>query len=1194
MKVARRFNAGTKNRQTKFLERATKELTLVGEEPTVATCVLSLPTSTYTMQLYGMFRDPLYRQIRRRLRELKDGDSFESCANYLLRSIYPSLAPREGGADAGLDGLIVDKHQSTIQLICTTEQNVLDNLTGSIESNLKAGGKSHACILATSKRLTNPKKRTLEDRAKQLGRPLIQIYDQAGMAQLLYRDAHWLKELLGLTGDPPPLSLFPITTRPFIDVAPVGRDPDLTKFAALEHDIIIVGQPGSGKTHLLFTAAKRYRGRFVVDEDLKLIADGLRTIQPRFLIIDDAHSRLEFLKRLKLLREQIRASFHIVTSCWPGNEDEVCSALGIARNKCHVLEGLRQNQIKEVIESQRIFGPPHLVAEIIHQAQGKPGLAVTLCRLCWEAGSGHDVIFGTALARDVKLSFEPLLGTAATHLLACFSIGGESGMTLEAVAGLLEKNTFEVKRAVEQLAAAGVLDVLQENRIVVQPLRLRQALVRDVFLKPPVIDLGPYLEQTADSASATRVLIEAKALGGVLSDELIRHRLQLLGPTGETTAFEGYAHLGQPEAEWVLDNYPQKFKAVARVTLHTSPVKTVDLLLNSAVDTYNERLSQGWSVKTEDIMPELKHWILSASPNDAEAFRRREILALSLERWPSKNANQIVALRAAELVLSIKHENTSANPGEPMKMTFHFGLVAQNQLSSIAALWPKVSSILKASSPAQSGEIANIFHDWVYPSFHGKNRPKEYETESRSHAHTMIVDLLAAFAGDWTMHHRLRSYADALGLHDSLRSDPIAEILFPSREPLDDWRESEKQQQAAAEKLAVMWSKNDPEEVARILTKAESQSRLAAISCMMPWDRYVCCRISEISSEVEAWTAALFKYDAAAHLIEPFLEKLSIGRSTIADVWISKALESPKCRWVGVGVVVKHCSNNSKLWSLGSQHFKDCSFYIGTLVLRGNVRIENVSALLRFEEPIVASTVASSLWQDRSTPQIPEEILDDWKHAIVENEEDHVLEGVFEEYPDVAVLWIAGRLDGIRDGTRAFWFGSKHDRAVPKAAQVLTREQRRNLIDRLPKSSAVSELVPLLVNRDMELFRYLLSKDDLEDVRLDPLRMDCCFGLQRENVVPDFDETWQQMAIAALDHGYTPENIFFASQSGGYSWSGGRSEMFAARLAPFEKLRNHPDVRLQKVAAIGTKHFSALRDENLAREKRLAIRGEVA
>ena len=143
-----------------------------------------------------MFRDPLYRQIRRRLRELSDGNAFEVCAIGFLQKIYPSLAPREGGDDAGLDGLIPTEDKSSIQLICTIARDVIGNLTRSIESNVISGGKSHACILATSRRLTNPKKRALEKLADELGRPLIQIYDQAAIAQLLYRDAAWRKELL--------------------------------------------------------------------------------------------------------------------------------------------------------------------------------------------------------------------------------------------------------------------------------------------------------------------------------------------------------------------------------------------------------------------------------------------------------------------------------------------------------------------------------------------------------------------------------------------------------------------------------------------------------------------------------------------------------------------------------------------------------------------------------------------------------------------------------------------------------------------------------------------------------------------------------------------------------------------------------------------------------------------------------------
>jgi hypothetical protein len=201
---------------------------------------------------------------------------------------------------------------------------------------------------------------------------------------------------------------------------------------------------------------------------------------------------------------------------------------------------------------------------------------------------------------------------------------------------------------------------------------------------------------------------------------------------------------------------------------------------------------------------------------------------------------------------------------------------------------------------------------------------------------------------------------------------------------------------------------------------------------------------------------------------------------------------------------------------------------------------------------------------------------------------------VFREYPDVAFAWISTKLDGIRDGTRPFWFGSKYDRAMPTAIQAITREQKRELIGKMPRTSAVAELVRSLVGRDMELYEQLLAREELKGVRLDPLRLDGDFGPQGENVVHDFDEGWQKLAIAAMEKGFSEENVFFASQAGEYSWSGTRSSMFAARLIPFEQLLHHPDARLRKVGQIGFEHFSELRDKHLASEKRAAVRGELS
>ena len=54
------------------------------------------------------------------------------------------------------------------------------------------------------------------------------------------------------------------------------------------------------------------------------------------------------------------------------------------------------------------------------------------------------------------------------------------------------------------------------------------------------------------------------------------------------------------------------------------------------------------------------------------------------------------------------------------------------------------------------------------------------------------------------------------------------------------------------------------------------------------------------------------------------------------------------------------------------------------------------------------------------------------------------------------------------------------------------------------------------------------------------------------------------------------------------------SSMYAARLAPFEKLLQNINPSLQKIGKIGVNEFSKLRDFHLAHEKRAAVRGELA
>jgi hypothetical protein len=348
-----------------------------------------------------LIRDSFYNKIIEGLNKQLDAEAFERCACSILRKDYPSLVSIPGGNDAGMDGAVSDGKGFAFPLVCTTQKDVIGNLTKSLTSYKKKVGKRNKVILATSRELTPPQRRNLEKRAGELGFIPIQIYTQSAIAQLLYSEPRWCKELLGLEGKSPALSIFPQTRRYRFDNAVlIGREQDKSWLSQIKNDVLLIGQPGCGKTFLLYNFAKENDGVFVISNDINSITEEIRSKSPRFLVIDDAQSndRLNLILQIKHMREEIYADFKIIAVCWPSKKDMVSSILNIANKEENIrnLSLLTQDQIVEVIKDCGIGGPNQLIQAIVNQAVGKPGLAATLCYLC-KSGEIDSVFLGDAL-----------------------------------------------------------------------------------------------------------------------------------------------------------------------------------------------------------------------------------------------------------------------------------------------------------------------------------------------------------------------------------------------------------------------------------------------------------------------------------------------------------------------------------------------------------------------------------------------------------------------------------------------------------------------------------------------------------------------------------------------------------------------------------------------------------------------------
>jgi hypothetical protein len=558
-----------------------------------------------------MNRDPFYTQIVEKLNGTLDPDIFEDCASDLLRSIYPGLTPIRGGSDAGMDGAIGDNAGEPFPLVTTTGDDVIGNLTRNLTTYKTDGGPRRSAVLATSQHLTPRKKRNLYTRADKLGFQLINIHDQAAFADLLYNSPRWCLELLNLPSTPPPLSRTPKTERPFLNAPLVGRGTSLEWLQQTRGDRLLLGQPGSGKTFLLHKMAQDDKGLFLISQEREEIASGIRSQGPTAIFVDDAARNRDLLNTLRHMRQEMGKNFDIIATGWPGEKTELIQALYLPAAQVHELEQLTRDEIVEVIHGAGIGGPERLIREIVDQAEGRPGLAVTLTLLCLQGGI-RDVVLGDSLSSFVLDFTGRFIGEQSAYILAVLSLAGNQGVTLTSLAQILKISITDLHRTIKQLAASGVVMEIMENQITVRPPALRYALIRNIFFTGVSLPIEPILQQLPNRFEATITLISARGRGANIPDHLLR---SLVSELNMPNGWEAYAWLGRNEAEWAFYQCSNFLKPIAIPGLANAPELYLPALLTSCVGD-NRPLHSN----PDHNLRLIDDWVKSADPRTIDIF----------------------------------------------------------------------------------------------------------------------------------------------------------------------------------------------------------------------------------------------------------------------------------------------------------------------------------------------------------------------------------------------------------------------------------------------------------------------------------------------------------------------------------------------------------------------------------------------
>jgi hypothetical protein len=634
-----------------------------------------------------MIRDPFYCEITDRLGGPLDPESFERCAQDLLREVYPALVPIRGGSDAGMDGAIADGEGRAYPLVCTTSEQVLRNLKRSLRRYQEEGGPRRKVVCATSQALTQRRRNNLEAAAEEQGFVLLNVHDRAAVADLLYHSPKWCSELLNLSGEPPALSIVPSTIRPMMGNALIGRDFESRWIADAEGDRLVVGQPGCGKTHLLRTIAKQKGWLFVVSHDVGRIAQAIRSQNPEALIVDDAHGSLELLDELRRLREEIRADVPIVATCWPGAKDEVSETLGVSTNRVCEIRPLTRPQMLNVLKDIGISGPDRLVYEILNQAEGRPGLAATLAYFCRE-GDVRAVVLGDALARSVRFTFERLVGPGAMEITAALALGGRTGMSMQAAATGFGCPEADIRRDAIGLAAGGVLYDVGLNKLSVRPEELRHVLVRDVFFSGATsLDVASFFAGVDSVDELALTLIGARGLGAEIPSELFT---QVLEYSRSEKVWQSYAWLGPTESRHALNRRGESATALARPALQHVPDLAVPLLLQAAITDKRPR-----HAFPDQPLRLIHDWVMSALPGSGEPVRRRTALLDATRKWLETGGDQRIGLEALADALHPGFEYHRADPVLGRTVTFSRGLLTAEELRLLGPLWQSVADTLR-------------------------------------------------------------------------------------------------------------------------------------------------------------------------------------------------------------------------------------------------------------------------------------------------------------------------------------------------------------------------------------------------------------------------------------------------------------------------------------------------------------------
>ena len=1133
-----------------------------------------------------MTPDRLYDDIINRLRQPLDHQLFERFAVDFLRDCPErygaALIP--GGSDGGMDATVADGKGEPYPVIVTTSDRVPENFRRNLERYIETGGPRHECIVVTSVSPTAQKIQKLYDHARELEFTLIQVYAQNEIASYLYRDARWRKDLLGLPGYPTAVSKRPPTNQPFVDHDLIGREEAMDWLQTTQGDRLLVGESGAGKTSLLYQLSKdeEQAAWFVVDKHKGEIANAIRGKRPQILMLDGAYSDQEFVEEMLRLRhhEEIEGDFSFIVTCSNDERENVEAILRTPSKSTYKLRRLTEDQMVQVIRQAGIANNIWQINSIVRMAAGLPKLAVDLTKSALQEGV-EKTHSAETLSTAMQQFYKDIIGRPAQKILACFSLGGNSGMHKETVSEILNMTPLDLHETLVGLEARGVVTGVPNNldHIKVRPDALRHALISDIFFagasSMPQSLRDSLIEETPNPKDTALALIGAKARGGklpasYLEDYISRLETKLWDEYQQTLSslplkwkeefsasrsawlayekihsiWEEYAWLGRNEAIWVIDNFGGKISLLAQPLLQHIPQRTIPKLLAEAIHDQRDNLHS----LPDHPLRQLQDWVKRASPLRPEAVERRAAILRGAKRWLTRGNDPDTGYTAILYAMIPYFEIFVPDPGRGNTMQYYSGCLTEHQLPELQRFWGEIIGCTKVIDVPDPRIFLPTIHAWLYP---GHQYSEETYKVLNSSAIEMALNIRDVASEDRRALRSLKQLVQGTSADLEIELDDEIEILYPTEEESTDWEKLEATWKQDADTLANEWIKREPGEVVRQLEPIE-------LTLSQEWPRltpYLCLRLAAMTQDPLAWFEAILQTSLPADTVMPFLREMIEQEISGWKLALQVSFGTERLRGIALRFILTIENVPKDLEQAALDIAGQYTTVVERLLRSGRLPQETVIKLFQHKDKALVGKLAIAGRPRGENSTMAGNIRPLWETAIIEYcEDDYWLGVIFKAETELGLRWLKRKLSD--DSFKR----SDYRRSTESVLAGLTLNERRDLLGIVPDEYLYNDMIAGIVGDNPELYVLLLQQSYREkSALLSPLHR-------------SLDSVWEAFAKIAYEHDHSFEEIIactFARSGSGFSWVGKYSDVWKNRCKQFQDLKNHDDEIIRQIAAVG-------------------------